>query len=80
MNIQKETPKAAVTAKGANPASLATLGIAQHYTVRRDRCKRIVAHGPASEFFRAIARARTIRPCPAQYGPRSPSFILGKIG
>ena len=48
---QKETPKAAVTAKGANPASFSTLGMTRQYTFQRGRRKRILAHCPAGDFL-----------------------------
>jgi hypothetical protein len=50
MILQKETPKAARTAKGVNPASLSTLGIPKQYTRQRQQRKRILAHGPAGKF------------------------------
>ena len=47
---QKETPKAAPTAKGVNPASFSTLGMTRQYTAQRGRRKRILVRGPAGEF------------------------------
>jgi hypothetical protein len=56
----KETPKAARTAKGVNPASLTTIGMNNQYTGQRGRRKRILAHGPAGEFSVAGKRAMTL--------------------
>lgn len=50
MIVQKETPKAAATAKGVNPASLSTLGTPNQYTGQHGRRKRILAHGPSGQF------------------------------
>jgi len=57
---QKETPKAAVTAKGANPASLSTLGTPHQYTGQRGGGKRILADGPDGEFSVAGKDAMTL--------------------
>jgi hypothetical protein len=46
----KETPKAALTAKGANSASFSTLGMTNRYTGQRGRRKRILVRGPAGQF------------------------------
>jgi hypothetical protein len=50
MTHQTETPKAAVTAKGAYPASISTLGMKTNYNEQRGRRKRLLAQGPAGEF------------------------------
>jgi hypothetical protein len=50
MILQKETPEAARTAKGVNPASLSTLGMTRQYNGQRGRRKRILVRCPAGQF------------------------------
>lgn len=56
----KETPKAAVTAKGVNSASLSTFGIGNRYTGQHSRRKRIVVQGSAGKFSVAGKDAMTL--------------------
>ena len=56
----KETPKAARTAKGVYPASLAAIGTNSQYTGKQQARKRILARGPAGEFSVAGKDAMTL--------------------